>query len=153
MGGGQEQLAGQQRHETTYDQIRIPMSSVFEVQVCLVMLACTGLTCSFTISGHDSVQPLKVNLLQHGGWTRWSPDVPSTSYHSVILRYLVAYAVPAGSLSHTLHVCDDAGADGIPHMNASVMVTGSDVVMPRKQNQSLKAREADFACVVTSKFS
>lgn len=38
---GQEQLAGEQRYETSYGQSRNPMSNIFEVQVCLVMLAWT----------------------------------------------------------------------------------------------------------------
>lgn len=48
MGGGQEQLAGEQRHETTYGQSSNPMSNVSEVQVCLVMLAWTWITCGFS---------------------------------------------------------------------------------------------------------
>lgn len=51
VGEEQEQLAGEQRHETTYGQTRNPMSSVSEVQVCLIMLAWTWITCSFSISG------------------------------------------------------------------------------------------------------
>lgn len=40
VGVGQEQLAGEKRHETAYGQTRNP-TNIFEVQVCSVMLAWT----------------------------------------------------------------------------------------------------------------
>lgn len=39
VGGGRRQLAGEQRHDTAYGRSRNPMSNMFEVQVCLVILA------------------------------------------------------------------------------------------------------------------
>lgn len=41
VGVGQEQPAGEKKHETADGQSRNPMNNILEVQVCLVMLAWT----------------------------------------------------------------------------------------------------------------